>query len=67
MALLEASHGRVGPIIAKIVQFCFSYDPKANKLVFNMLKVTGAVTLLFALSFVAFLLVKGKNRQSQKE
>ncbi len=61
LALVEASHGRIGPTIAKVVQFCFSYDPKANKLVFNMLRVTGVVTLLFALSFILFLILKGKK------
>jgi protein SCO1/2 len=62
LALVEASQGRIGPAIAKVVQFCFSYDPKANKLVFNLLRVTGTVTLLFALTFVAFLLLKGKKQ-----
>ena len=61
LALVEASEGRIGPTIAKVVRFCFSYDPKANKLVFNMLKVTGTVTLLFALSFILFLILKGKK------
>ena len=61
LALLEASQGRIGPTVAKVVRYCFSYDPKANKLVFNMLKVTGTVTLLFALSFILFLLLKGKK------
>jgi protein SCO1/2 len=67
MALLEASQGKIGPAISKVVRFCFSYDPKANKLVFNTLKVTGTVTLLFALSFVVFLLFKGKKQQTQEE
>ncbi len=61
LAVVEASHGRIGPTIAKVVQFCFSYDPRAHKLVFNMLRVTGTVTLLFALSFIAFLIFKGKK------
>ncbi len=67
LALVEASQGRIGPTIAKVVRFCFSYDPKANKLVFNTLKVTGTVTLLFALSFVVFLLFKGKKQHTQEE
>src|SRR4030043_2124536 len=66
MALLEASEGRIGPAISKVVRFCFSYDPKANKLVFNSLKVTGIVTLLFALSFIVFLLFKGKRQHPQE-
>ncbi len=66
LALIEASQGKVGPTIAKVVRYCFSYDPKANKLVFNMLKVTGTVTLLFALSFVLFLLLKGKKAHREE-
>jgi protein SCO1/2 len=67
MALLEASQGRIGPAITKVVRFCFSYDPKANKFVFNTLKVTGTITLVFALSFVVFLLFKGKKQHPQEE
>ena len=67
IALVEASQGRIGPTIAKFVRFCFSYDPKANKLVFNMLKVTGTVTLLFALLFIIFLLFKGRRPHTKEE
>jgi protein SCO1/2 len=61
MALVEASQGKIGPAITKVVRFCFRYDPKAKKLVFNTLKVTGTVTLFFALSFIVFLLFKSKK------
>jgi protein SCO1/2 len=67
MALVEASQGKIGPAITKVVRFCFSYDPKAKKLVFNTLKVTGTVTLFFALSFIVFLLFKGKRQHPQEE
>ncbi len=67
MAVVEASQGKIGPAISKVVRFCFSYDPKANKLVFNTLKVTGTVTLIFALSFVVFLLFKGKKPYPKEE
>jgi protein SCO1/2 len=67
MALIEASQGKIGPAISKVVRFCFRYDPKANKLVFNTLKVTGAVTLVFALSFVAFLIFKGRKQPPKEE
>jgi protein SCO1/2 len=67
MAVVEASQGKIGPAISKVVRFCFKYDPKANKLVFNTLKVTGTVTLIFALSFVVFLLFKGKRQQPPEE
>jgi protein SCO1/2 len=66
LSLVEASQGRIGPTIAKFVRFCFSYDPKANKLVFNMLKVTGTVTLLFALSFILFLIFRTKKPKGEQ-
>ena len=65
LALVEASEGKIGPTIAKVVRFCFSYDPKANKVVFNMLRVTGTVTLLFALSFAVFLILKGRKPRKE--
>lgn len=65
MALIEASQGRIGPVISKALRFCFSYDPKGKKLVFNTLKVTGSVTLFFALSFIVFLLFKGRRKPTK--
>jgi protein SCO1/2 len=67
MALLEASEGKVGPTLSKVLRFCFSYDPKGRKYVFNTLKVTGIVTLLFALSLILFLVFKGKRKPIQEE
>jgi protein SCO1/2 len=67
MALLEASEGRVGPTLSKVLRFCFSYDPQGRKYVFNTLKVTGIVTLLFALSLILFLVFKGKRKPIQEE
>jgi protein SCO1/2 len=67
LALVEASQGRIGPAISKLARFCFSYDPKGKKLVFNMLKVTGTVTLFFALSFIVFLLFKGRRQHTKEE
>lgn len=63
MALLEASEGRTGPTIGKVLRFCFSYDPKGRKYVFNTLKVTGIVTLTFAFSFILFLIWRGGRSQ----
>ena len=67
LAFVEASQGRIGPTIVRVVRFCFRYDPKANKLVFNMLRVTGTVTLSFAILFVVFLLFKGRRQRLKEE
>lgn len=65
MALIEASEGRVGPTIAKVIQFCFSYDPAGRKYVFNVLKVSATLIILFVLIFVAVTSLKPKK--SRKE
>jgi protein SCO1/2 len=62
IAFIEASQGRIGPTIAKVVRFCFSYDPKGRRYVFNTLKATGIVTIVFALSFIVFLVFKGRRK-----
>ncbi len=62
MALLEASEGKVSPTINRILQFCFSYDPKGRKYVFNTLKVTGVIILVFALGFIFFLIFSGRRK-----
>jgi len=61
MALTEASEGRVGPTISRVLLFCFSYDPEGRTYVFNILKVTGLVTLILAGSFLGILLLKRKT------
>ncbi len=65
LALVEANAGRAGPTISKVLKFCFSYDPKSHKLVFNTLRVSGTATLLLLLSFATFLAFTGKKREVQ--
>lgn len=55
MALAEASAGRPASAVRSALLFCFSYDPQGRRYVFNLLKVTGTVTLLTALAFFIFL------------
>jgi len=57
MALTEAAEGRVGATINKVLLFCFSYDPEGKTYVFNILKITGIVTLLVVGLFGLFLAV----------
>jgi protein SCO1 len=64
MAIIEASEGRSGPTINKMLQFCFSYDPSGKKYVFNITKVSGSIIILAALGF--FLSLVLKSRKSKK-
>lgn len=64
LALIEASEGRVGTTIQKMLRYCFSYDAEGKTYVFNLLRVTGAVVLLVAGGFLLFLLLGGRKKKS---
>ncbi len=61
MANLETVKGKTIPTVGKILQFCFSYDPKGKTYVFDLLKVFGAGTIFLVLIFVVFVVVKPKK------
>lgn len=64
MAIIEASKGKSGPTINKVLKFCFSYDPEGQRYVLNITSISGSIILLAALIFLAFLLISNRKRQS---
>ncbi len=66
LSLVEASEGRVGSTIRKMVSLCFSYDPAKKTYVFNILRVSATVILLTAGSFMAFLIFTGKKKKQNR-
>lgn len=67
MAVLETAQGKSTPLIARVMQFCFSYDPKGKSYVFNFTKISGAVILLLAAVFVIYISVKPKKEKSNNK
>lgn len=65
MALLEASEGRTGPTISKVLLYCFSYDPEGKRYVFNLLKVFATTTVLFLAGFFIFLTRAGRRQRKE--
>jgi protein SCO1/2 len=63
MALTEAAEGKVGSPARTALMYCFSYDPLKKSYVFNILKVTGTVMVLFVASFFAYLMVSPKKKR----
>jgi len=61
MAVIETSEGRVSPTIAKVLQFCFSYDPDGKGYVLNVTRIFGAGILLLAVAFLIFMKLKPKK------
>jgi protein SCO1/2 len=61
MAVLETNEGRVSPTIAKVLQFCFSYDPEGKGYVLNVTRIFGAGILILAVLLFVFIILKPKK------
>lgn len=66
MAIYEASGGKVGPTIARMLKFCFSYDPQGRKYVLNLTRIVGSVMILSLVGFVVFLRASGRRRRAEE-
>ena len=66
LAILEASEGRPGRSVGKLLLYCFSYDPEGKKYVFNILKVAGTVTILSLISFIMYLNLSNRSYRRKR-
>ena len=66
MALIEASNGTVGPTIAKVLENCFSYDPKGKKYVFQWEKVVAVIMLIIVFGFFIYLVKTGRKEDPRE-
>ncbi len=63
MALIEASKGQPGPTINKILQYCYSYDPKGGQYVLNITRVAGTIIMFLLLSLFLILIIRPLTRK----
>jgi protein SCO1/2 len=63
MAVIEASNGKVGPTVARILQLCFTYDPEGHRYTLNIVRVAGACIIGLVGVFVIVFLVKPKKKK----
>ncbi len=63
MALIDAEAGKSSPTIAKILQFCFSYDREGRTYTLNITRIIGTVMLLAVGMFLSVLLFKKKKEK----
>ena len=61
MALIEASEGRTGPTISKLLQLCYSYDPEGKQYVLSITRIAGGGILFFMAIFVTVFVIKRKK------
>jgi len=62
MAIVEASKGKSGATLNKVLRYCYSYDPVGQTYVMNVTKVTGTIILFFAGILLLFLVLKPKRK-----
>ncbi len=62
MAIVEASKGKSGATLNKVLNFCFTYDPVGQEYVLNITKLGGIIIMFFATVLLLFLVFKPKSR-----
>ncbi|MCF8260222.1 MAG: SCO family protein [Melioribacteraceae bacterium] len=63
MALIDAESGKTQPTVAKMLQFCFSYDPEGRTYTLNITRIVGTIMLLGIGAFALVLTVKKKKNR----
>lgn len=63
MAIIEASEGKSGPTLNKVLRYCFSYDPVGQTYVMNVTKMSGTVILFFAFILLLYLIIKPRRKK----
>lgn len=66
MAVMETSQGKQSPTIARVLQFCFSYDPEGKTYVLNLTRIFGAGILVLVAIFAIIFLRKPKKVENKK-
>jgi protein SCO1/2 len=62
MAIIEASKGKSGATLNKVLRYCYSYDPVGQTYVMNVTKITGTIILFFAVILLLILVLKPKRK-----
>jgi protein SCO1/2 len=70
MGLLEASEGKIGSAIDRVVMYCFHYDPEEGKYTMaamNVMRLVGAVTVIVLGTLIGALWRRERRRRMEAE
>jgi protein SCO1/2 len=70
LALVEASHNKIGSPVDVFILYCCRYDPATGKYtlaILNVLKLAGAATVLGLAALIFYLMKGDKNKLGRKE
>ncbi|MDC0357782.1 SCO family protein [Oligoflexia bacterium] len=54
MALMEASEGRIGSTVNKVLRLCFQYDQEGKRYVLSVTRIVMVIVLLFAIMVLLY-------------
>lgn len=66
MGVHEASQGKVTPTTARLLNFCFSFDPVGRTYVFNLARVVGTVMIISIVFFGIFLYFTTRRKRQRE-
>jgi protein SCO1/2 len=69
LALVEASAGRIGNPVDKILLYCFHYDPSTGKyslLIMNVIRAAGSATVLVLATFLIVMFRRDRRKRLNK-
>jgi len=69
LGIVEASRGKVGNVVDQVLLYCYHYDPAKGKygaVIFNILRVTAAATLLLLGGFIILMVRREHSGQQVK-
>jgi protein SCO1 len=63
LAIIEASQGKSVHTVNKVLQFCYSFDPKSQHYMLDITKIAGVFVLILLLTLLLTLLIKSRLRK----
>lgn len=66
MGIMEAAQGKVSPTTAKLLRYCFSYDPIGRTYVFNIARVVATVMIISVIFFSGFLIFVTRRKRGKE-
>ncbi len=70
LALLEASQGKIGDTVDKILLYCYHFDPQTggySLFAERLMRVGGLITMVILAVFVGFLFIRGKHKKNREQ
>jgi len=65
LAVYEASQGKSAPTLIKVLQYCYSYDRKAERYSLEVTRIAATLIILFGLSLLTYLLIRGRRKKTK--